>query len=68
MQNNEKTYFHSTKPKDFIERYCSRLNINGELTKLSMFIANIIEKNNIIPENTTLYAPESSILLVEVQT
>ena len=52
MKNNEKTYFHSTKPKDFIERYCSRLNINSELTKLCMFIANIIEKNNIIPENT----------------
>ena len=52
MKNNEKTYFHSTKPKDFIERYCSRLNINGELTKLCMFIASIIEKNNIIPENT----------------
>ena len=52
MKNNEKTHFHSTKPKDFIERYCSRLNINAELTKLSLFIANIIEKNNIIPENT----------------
>ena len=52
MQNNEKTHFHSTKPKDFIERYCSRLNINGELTKLCLFIANIIEKNNVIPENT----------------
>ena len=49
MKNNEKTYFHSTKPKDFIERYCSRLNINAELTKLSMFIASIIEKNNVIP-------------------
>ena len=52
MENNEKTYFHSTKPKDFIERYCSRLNINSELTKLCLFIASIIDKNNIIPENT----------------
>jgi len=52
MVNKDKTYFHNTRPIDFIERYCSRLNINGELTKLCVFIAVLIEKNNIIPENT----------------
>lgn len=41
-----------TTPLSFIERYCSKLNINSELTKLCKFIANIIEKKNMIPENT----------------
>jgi transcription initiation factor TFIIB len=39
-------------PSSFIDRYCSRLNINSELTKLAKFIAMRIEKNNLIPENT----------------
>ena len=40
------------KPEDFIERYCSKLNINAELTKLCQFIAIKIEKKNLMPENT----------------
>ena len=51
-ENNEKTYFHQTKPIDFIERFCCKLNINNELTKLCQFIAIRIEKHNLIPENT----------------
>ena len=52
MDDREKTNFCKTRPEDFIERYCSRLNINTELTKLSMFISIKIEKNNWMPENT----------------
>jgi len=52
MDNNDKTIFSKTKPEAFIERYCSRLNINGELTKLCQFIAIKIEKTNLMPENT----------------
>ena len=40
-----------TLPSSFIERYCSRLNINKELTLLAKFIANKIEKNDIITDN-----------------
>jgi len=40
-----------TLPSSFIERYCSRLNFNQELTLLSKFIANKIEQNNIITDN-----------------
>ena len=47
-----KTRFYQTKPISFIERYCSRLNINSELTKLCKFVAHKIEKNDLIPENT----------------
>ena len=52
MNNKEKTNFGKTKPESFIERFCSKLNINNELTKLCQFISIKIEKENIIPENT----------------
>ena len=39
-------------PEDFIQRFCSKLNINNELTKLCQFISMKIEKNNVMPENT----------------
>jgi transcription initiation factor TFIIIB Brf1 subunit/transcription initiation factor TFIIB len=52
MNNNEKTVLCQTTPVAFIDRYCSRLNINAELTKLCKFIAMRIQKNNLIPENT----------------
>lgn len=48
----EKTSLCSTTPVSFIDRYCSRLNINAELTKLSKFIALRIQNNSLIPENT----------------
>ena len=51
-KNNEKTHFYQTKPTAFIERYCSRLNMNKELTMVCQFVAKKIEKDNKIPENT----------------
>ena len=52
METNNKTSFCKTKPEAFIERYCSKLNINAELTKLCQFIAIKIDKKNLMPENT----------------
>jgi transcription initiation factor TFIIB len=52
LENSEKTNFEKTKPNAFIERYCSPLNMNLELTKLCIFVAMRIEQNNMIPENT----------------
>ena len=52
MNNNEKTSLCNTTPLSFIDRYCSRLNINAELTKVCKFIATRIQANNLIPENT----------------
>jgi len=52
MDNKEKTNFGKTTSAAFIERYCSKLNINNELTKLCQFISMKIEKMNIMPENT----------------
>lgn len=41
-----------TTPSSFIARYCSKLNVNSELTKLCLFIAKIVETQKLIPENT----------------
>lgn len=52
MNNNEKTAFCKTTPISFIERYCSKLGINSELTTVCKFIATFIQKKELIPENT----------------
>ena len=52
MSIGDKTHFHNTKPIAFIERYCSKLNINKELTKVAEFVALRIDKLNLMPENT----------------
>jgi transcription initiation factor TFIIB len=52
MVNKDKTSFCKTKPESFIERFCSKLNINNELTKVCQFISMKIEKLNMMPENT----------------
>lgn len=44
--------YAATNPSSFIERYCSQLSMNAELTKLAQFIAMQIERGNLIPENT----------------
>ena len=46
-----KTDLCTTLPSSFIDRYCSRMNFNTELTTLAKFITNKIEKNNIITDN-----------------
>ncbi len=52
MVNSDKTAFCKTTPDAFIDRYCSRLNMNGELTQVCLFVAARIEKRQLIPENT----------------
>ena len=52
LDDSQKTKFCKTKPVSFIERYCSKLNINSELTKVCKFVAIRIDRNNLIPENT----------------
>lgn len=49
---SEQTELQMTTPSSFIERYCSKLNMNTELTMLCKFIANKLEQNNIITDNT----------------
>jgi transcription initiation factor TFIIB len=52
MDIEEKTNLGKTKPEAFVERFCSKLNISNELTKLCQFIAIKVEKDNLMPENT----------------
>jgi transcription initiation factor TFIIB len=52
LNNLEKTQFYETKPIDFIDRYCSKLRINKELTRVCQFVATRIQRNNLMPENT----------------
>ena len=40
-----------TTPGSFVERFCSRLGINPELTMLSKFIAKKVESTNMITDN-----------------
>ena len=48
----DKTHFYKTTPTAFIERYCSKLGLNKELTKVCLFVAHKISQKNLIPENT----------------
>lgn len=50
-EENEQSDLSTTKPIAFIERYCSRLSINEELTRLSTFICKKLEQQNIIKDN-----------------
>lgn len=52
MDQTDKTLFCKTTPKAFIERYCSKLNMNQKLTQWCYFIAVKIDKNNMMPGNT----------------
>ena len=50
--SSDKTHFYKTTPTAFIERYCSKLGLNKELTKVCLFVAHKISQKNLIPENT----------------
>jgi transcription initiation factor TFIIB len=52
METNDRTKLGKTTPDAFIERYCSKLSVNNELTKLCKFISMKIEKMDVMPENT----------------
>ncbi len=52
LDGEDKTLLYKTTPSTFIDRYCTKLNINQELTQLCKFIACIVEQKKCIPENT----------------
>lgn len=52
MSNKERTSLCETTPLAFIGRYCSRLEINAELTELCKFVAVRIQLHDLVPENT----------------
>lgn len=52
FEPSQQTDLCTTTPSSFIERYCSKLNINHELTMLSKFVVKKVENQNIILDNT----------------
>jgi transcription initiation factor TFIIB len=52
LEISDKTNFGRTTSVAFIDRYCSKLNINNELTQVCKFISMKIEKMNLMTENT----------------
>lgn len=52
LSMTEKTTFNKTTPDSFIQRYCSKLKISAELTRLCEFVSVKIENQNLMPENT----------------
>jgi len=51
-ETSQQTELLTTTPSDFMERFCSHLNINTELTLLSKFVARKVESNNIISDKS----------------
>jgi transcription initiation factor TFIIB len=49
---SEKSDFGTTNSESFIERYCSKISFPQDLIKLALFVSKIINKKNLIPENT----------------
>jgi transcription initiation factor TFIIB len=56
LEPSQRTEFGKTTAAAFIDRYCSKLNINNELALLAKFIAGIVENDSIMSNNT----PQSS--------
>ena len=52
VEHDDRMNLCVTKPISFIERYCSLLNINQELTMLCKFIANKVDEYCLISDNT----------------
>jgi transcription initiation factor TFIIB len=52
LTSEEKTVLCKTKPDSFVDRYCSKLNMNTEQKTLCHFICKKIEDNELLPENT----------------
>ena len=63
----DRTNFAETTAVAFIERFCSKLSLNAEMTKLCQFVTLKLEKNNWIPENTP-HAKAAGVVYFVAQT
>lgn len=52
MDPSQQSELCATRPSSFIDRYCSKLNVNMELTLVAKFIAKKIEEQSIINDHT----------------
>lgn len=59
--------FHKAKPENFIERYCSNLNLGCEATQLAKFVARRVAQLDSMPENTPSSVAAAIIYFVTKQ-
>jgi transcription initiation factor TFIIB len=64
VEMSQKIELGTTTPGLFIERYCSKLGMNTNLTILAKFIANKVEQHNIIYDNTPQSTASGIIYLI----
>ena len=50
--NKNTTELCSSTPSSFVDRYCSRLNMNSELIMLCKFVSKKVEQTGLINDNT----------------
>lgn len=55
-------------PSAFIERYCSKLRLPADVTRLALFIAVRIQRHSLIPENTPHAIAAGAIFFVATST
>lgn len=74
INNLEKDFEHAdrivlcnTSPKDFISRFCSKLNISQDFIKLCEFISLLVKNNNMMSENTP-HSVAAGIIYLVIQT
>lgn len=52
LSSTDKTVLHRTTPECFINRFCSKLNMNAEHVNLCKFVCMKIQSKELMPENT----------------
>lgn len=52
LLSQDKTILCRTKPESFVDRFCSKLNMNNEHKQLCHFVCKKIESLELMPENT----------------
>jgi transcription initiation factor TFIIB len=52
LPENERTFWNKTTSQDFVDRYCSKLNMSEDIRKYCMFISKVVEKQHLMPANT----------------
>ena len=62
--NNQNINLASSDSKDFIHRFCSKLNINKELTKICLYVCMKAEEYSLVSENTPPSIASGTIYLV----
>jgi transcription initiation factor TFIIB len=61
------TNYGVTSPHSFIERYCTKIHLSPEMTRVAEFISLQVEKQNLIPENTPHAVAAGIVYFVSVE-